>query len=496
MAATKNDIPYANLNLWWLLALVALAALRLYGLHTVALPDYDSVRNWQIVQEVVSGNVHNIFHHGSPGFYLLYAPLAWATSDYRVFQHLNALLAVLALAMLLRLVGQQLRLPGWQLALLTLFAGTSVLLTFSGRDFTMSSGSLFCFAGLLAAYWRRLQQPSRQTLLRATVWLMLGLCINYKFILTIPILVVLELWQNDGLVWQRSNLVRVVALLAAPYVVLGTIGVAAGLRWYLWPAFYYKVAFPDAANAAGRSNTLRFDGLYYFRYLWQFESPLLGLGLALLLLKLRREWPSRGQLPFMFYLLVWAACLLTGMTLLLKAPRGLLWAYPLLYVLAFVGLRQWLPRGILAGLIAIAIVGNVYRLQREVYAYAPTHYPLVAAWLQAHGGGKVASTVSLGLSPFYADSVLAITDKRTLPTLRRRGYRYVLLDDYWRVTGVTRFNSLRQQQPVAAWPEPLLTSPLLFLEHSEYTGLGYEETLARQRIAQQDTLQLRLLKLY
>ena len=52
MAATKNDIPYANLNLWWLLALFVLAALRLYGLHEASLPDYDSVRNWQIVQAV------------------------------------------------------------------------------------------------------------------------------------------------------------------------------------------------------------------------------------------------------------------------------------------------------------------------------------------------------------------------------------------------------------------------------------------------------------
>ncbi|QJX45780.1 hypothetical protein HMJ29_02055 [Hymenobacter taeanensis] len=496
MAATKNDIPYANLNLWWLLALAVLAALRLYGLREAALPDYDSVRNWQIVQEVAYGKLSHVFHHGSPGFYLLYAPLAWVTSKYQVYQYVNALLAVAALGMLIRFVGHQAHLSGPQQALLTLFAGTSVLLTFSGRDFTMSSGSLFCFAGLLEAYWRRLQQPGRQTLLWATAWLMVGLCINYKFILTLPILAVLELWQNDELLWHRGNLVRVVALLAAPYLVLGAVGVAAGLRWYLWPAFYYKVAFPDAANAAGRSNTLRFDGLYYFRYLWDFESPLLGVGIGLLVLKMRKKWPSRrGQLPVAFYLLMWAACLLAGMTLLIKAPRGLLWAYPLFYVLAFLGLRQWLANRVLLLVALAAIVFNCYRLQREIYAYTPTRYPQVAAWLQAHEGGKVASTVSLGLAPFQPDSVLAITDEHTLAALRHRGYRYVLLDSYWRVTGVAHFDSLRQQQPVAAWPEPLLTSPLLFLEHSEYTGLGYAETLARQHVAKQDTLQLRLLKL-
>lgn len=499
MAATKNDIPFPNPNRWWLLALAALAAMRLYRLQEIALPDYDSVRNWQIVQEVAYGNLRHLFHHGSPGFALVYAPVAWLTSDFRVFQHLNALLAVAALGRLTRFVGHQLRLSGGQVALLTLFAGTSIFLTSSGRDFTMSAGSLWCFAGLLEAYYRRLQAPSRATLLRATLWLMAGLCFNYKFILTLPILAVLEGWQADGLLWQRGNLVRVLGLLLTPYLVLGAVGVAAGLPWYLWPAIYYKVAFPDAANPAGRTSTVHFDGLYYLRFLWQFESPLLWVGAGLGLWQLRRaEWPRRGQLlPLPWYLVVWAGCLLAGMSLLLKAPRGLLWAYPLLYVLAFLSLRQRLPLGVLYGVMVAGIAWNGYRLQQEVFAYAPTRYPQVTAWLQTHAGGKIVSTIGLGLAPFRpaADTVLAITNTQQLTDLRQRGYHYVLLDDYYRVAGVMGFDSLRRQQPVAAWPEPMLTSPLLFLEHSEYTGLGYEETLARQRAAAQDTLQLRLLQL-
>ncbi|SNC74872.1 hypothetical protein SAMN06265337_2589 [Hymenobacter gelipurpurascens] len=498
MAATKNDIPLPNPNLWWLLALAAVAAVRLHGLREIALPDYDSVRNWQIVQEVAYGNLRHLFHHGSPGFALVYAPVAWLTSDFRVFQHLNALLAMAALGQLTRFVGHQMRLSGAQVALLTLFVGTSVFLTFSGRDFTMSAGSLWCFFGLLEAYYHRLQRPSRATLLRATLWLMAGLCFNYKFILTLPILAVLELWQADGLLWRPGNLWRVLALLLAPYLVLGAVGVAAGLPWYLWPAIYYKVAFPDAANAAGRTTTVHFDGLYYLRFLWQFESPLLWLGAGLGLWQLRREWPRRRQLlPLPWYLLVWGGCLLAGMTLLLKAPRGLLWAYPLFYTLAFLSMRQRLPSGVVVALVLGAVAWNGFRLQQEVFAYRPTHYPQVAAWLHQHQVGKVASTVGLGLAPFRlaSDTVLPITQTQQLAALRKRGYQYLLLDDYYRVAGVLPFDSLRRQRPVAAWPEPLLTSPLLFLEHSEYTGLDYEETLARQRATLQDTLQLRLLKL-
>ncbi|WP_045687832.1 hypothetical protein [Hymenobacter sp. AT01-02] len=495
MAATKNDIPTSTPNLvWLLLGLAVVAAVRLYGLQYVALPDYDSVRNWQIVQEIAHGNLRHLFHHGSPGFSFLYAPVAWITTNFQVFQHLNALLGVAALGVLMRFVAQEARLVGWQLVLLTVFTGTSVFLTFSGRDFTMSSGSLLCFAGLVQAHYRRLQHPSRQALLRTTGWLVAGLCLNYKFILTIPILAVLELWHGDGLLWNPGTLGRIALLLLAPYIVLGIVGVLAGLPWYLWPAVYYKVAFPDVANAAGRATTFRLDGLYYPRYLRDFESPALWPGLLLGLLGLRRWLPKwRTLLPIQGYLAVWATCLVLGMSLLLKAPRGLLWAYPLFYTLAFLGLRR-LPTWAFGSVVAVAIAWNTYRLQQEIFDYAPTRYPQVAAWLQAHGGARVASTVSLGLAPFLpaTDTVLAITDEKQLATLRRRGFRYVLLDGYWRVTGIARFDSLQQQRPVAAWPEPLLTAPLLFLEHSEYTGLGYLETIKRQQIARQDSLQLRL----
>ncbi|WP_460614152.1 hypothetical protein [Hymenobacter seoulensis] len=478
-----------------LAALGLVAALRLHGLIGAALPDYDSVRNWQIVQEVSHGNLSHFFRHGSPAFYLVYAPVAWLTSDYRVFQHLNAVVALIALALLSDFVSRQAKLPGWQTALLLLLMGTSVFLTFSGRDFTMSSWSLLCFAGLLRAYYQRLHLATPATLYRVAFWLMLGLCFNYKFLLTLPILAVLEWWRADGLLWRAGHWWRVALVLAAPYVVLGTLGVAAGLKWYLWPAIYYKVAFPDAANAAGRSTTLAPDFLYYLRYLWDFESPVVWVGLlgpVLLVRRVRRGVP----LPMELYLAVWGWCLLAGMSLLLKAPRGLLWAYGLWYALAFLHLRR-LPLVALVMLVFGAVGLNIYRIQREIYAYAPTNYPAVASWLQAHGGGKVASTVSLGLAPFRAssDTLRVINSTADLAALRQQGYRYVLLDGYWRVTNVAQFDSLRHLAPVATWTEPPLTSPLLFLEHSEFTGLGYHETLNLQQAARQDSVQLRLLPL-
>ncbi|WP_044002845.1 hypothetical protein [Hymenobacter swuensis] len=481
--------------LWLVAALLLLLPIRLHGLAAAALPDYDSVRNWQIVQEIARGQLQHLFHHGSPAFALVYAPVAWLTTDYRVFQHLNAVVAVAAVGLLARYIARNAQLSGWQTGLLVLLMGTSVFLTFSGRDFTMSSWSLLCFAGLLGAYYQRLHFPAAGTLYRAGIWLMLGLCFNYKFLLTLPILAVLEWWRADGLLWRNGHWWRIAALLALPYLVLGAVGVAAGLPWYLWPAIYYKVAFPDAANAAGRAATLHPDFLYYLRYLRDFESGLVWIGLlgpVLLLRQLRRGTPPGLEL----YLAVWGWCLLAGMSLLVKAPRGLLWAYGLWYALGLLQLRR-LPVLALAGVLLAAISLNLFRIQQEVYAYSPTSYPAVAAWLRTHAAGPVASSVGLGLAPFRTpnDTVRVLMQEQDLSALRRQGYHYVLLDAYWRVTNVQQFQQLQQQPAVAAWPEPLLTSPLLFLEHSEFTGLGYEETLRLQRAAQQDTVQLRLLKL-
>ena len=482
-------------RLWIAAALLLLVPVRLHGLAATALPDYDSVRNWQVVQEVARGNLEHLFRHGSPAFLLAYAPVAWLTPDFHVFQVLNALVAVAAIGLLTDFVARATNLPGWLAGLLTLLIGTGTLLTFSGRDFTMSSGSLLCFAGLLGGYYQRLLRAGPATLYRATGWLVLGLCVNYKFVLTLPVLAVLEWWRADGLLLRGGRWWRVIGLLLLPYLVLGVVGLAVGLPWYAWVGMYYKVAFPDAANAAGRAATIRPDFLYYLRYLWDFESGLVWVGLLGPLLLLGRQ--RRGQpLPAVLYLAVWGWCLLAGMSVLVKAPRGLLWAYGLWYALGLLMLRR-LPPAVLGGLLLLALAGNGYRLQRYIYAYAPTRYPAVAAWLRAHGGGPVASTVGLGLAPFRADSdtVRAVMHGRELAALRRRGYRYVLLDSYWRVTNVRAFDSLRQVPPVAAWPEPLLTSPLLFLEHSEFTGLNYQQTLRRWQQARADTVQLRLLPL-
>lgn len=488
----------ASAYLRWLLpALLLVAALRLWHLPAVALPDYDSVRNWQIIQEVAQLDWRHIFHHGSPGFYLLFAPVTWLTTDYRVYLVLNALVGVAALGLMTQWIARAARLRGPETALLVLLAGSSVFLTFSGRDFTMSSLSLLALAGLMRAHWRRLQMPTQRNLLRTALWLALGLSINYKFLLTAPILLVLELLQADGLLWRKGNWWRLLLVVALPFVVLGVLAwLISGVPLYRWPAVYFVIMFPAAANAAGRQGTVQVDFAYYLRYLADFESPLLlpALGMALVWFgaDLRQRPTTIGA-----YLLVWAACTLAGMSLLIKAPRGLLFGYIPMYALPVLLLQKW-PRGVALGLPVLALGYNGWQVQRQVLAYAPSSYPQVAAWLKQQQITRVATTVGISLAPAAAEHGIAVTGANNLgqlTALRQKGYRYLLLDDYYRVAGVQQFDSLRRVPYVAAWPEPLLRSPLIYLEHSEYTGLGYQATLQRQQQAARDTLQLRLIDL-
>jgi hypothetical protein len=496
--ADANNARLAAHRTWWLLAAVLLVAgVRLWRLPEAGPPDYDSVRNWQVIQELAQGNLAHLFHHGSPGFLMFYVPIAALTLNFTVFQTLNALLGVAGLGAFAAWVGRQARLSGPEAAGLLLLGGTSLLLTFSGRDFTMSSISLLLSVGLMRSHFARLQRPTPTKLLQVAGWLALGLCFNYKFLFALPILVVLEIWQADGL-WRRAW-GQMILILAAPYVLFGAIGVAVGLPWYRWLGFYVRTVVPKTANVAGRHATLHLDLLYYVRYLLRFESPLLLLGLAgaaWLVWRERQLWRAR-PMPLLTYLLVWAGCLLAGMSLLIKAPRGLLFAYLPLAALAVLSGRRLLPGGALLAVLQAAVSWNGIQLYQQLYQPLPSRYPQVASWLRQHGATSVASTVGAGLAPFLASNqqLTIITDERQLAGLRRQGCQYVLLDGYWRVAGVNRFDSLSHQVPLAAWSAPQLQQPLLFLEHSEFTGLGFDETLAASRAAAADSLSLRLYRL-
>lgn len=509
-AATGSGrlIPYTSsmpqparseILLYILTALLCVLA-RQHLLLQTGLTDYDSVRNWQIIQQVGQGNFRHLFHHASPGFFLFFGLLALFCKGVYPFIWLNMAFNVAAVLLVLRFCRRHLRLPLPEAFLVGSLFGLSVFTVSTGRNLATESVSMLLFMLMLESYLRRLQQASPKALLQAAGWLALGLTVNYKLLLVLPVALVLELWQRDGVLTRRL-LLQAGLILLAPFGLFAGIALAVGQPFYQLPATIVSINHFTRPTPAQRTGRLNADLLFYVRYLLDFEWALLVAGIGLFPVCFRQELfgtLSRRLSPLQGIFLV-TYLILLGMHLLVKAPRGLMLIYGPLYGLTgLVLLRALRYRWLVLALLGLGIAGQTGRLQRHIYAYTPTHYPQVAAYLRQQGIEKVATTVGLNLLPYARQqgiTVQVILREADLAALRAQGFTHVLLDDYYRAAHVQQFDGLRQLRPQQAWPEPPLTSPLLYLDHAEFNGLSYGQVLENQRQARRDSLQLRLIRI-
>lgn len=97
-------------------------------------------------------------------------PVVWATSNFFVFQWLHAVAGVVSLGVFGRFISRAGGLGPAATAAVVLLAGTSLIVTFSGSDFTENTLSLGTASGLLAAYFERLHTHRSAAPLRAAGW--------------------------------------------------------------------------------------------------------------------------------------------------------------------------------------------------------------------------------------------------------------------------------------------------------------------------------------
>lgn len=490
----------------WLASGIVLAA-RLWHLTPAPLPDHDSARNWLIVQAVAAGDFRDLFVHLSPTFYLLYAPLASVFgADVYAWQTLNAVVGVVGVAWLTRTVARAVHWSHPDEACLTLVVGLSTLYTFTGREFAINSPTLVVLAGILHGYYGRLHRTRpagrRRALLGAVAWLAVGLTLNYKLVLLLPVGGILELVFRRDRVLNPATAGGALMLLALPFGVYAGVAAAIGLPWYRLEAGWGALLIGIQTGPPARGGIAHLDVDFYFRYLLRFESPLVLLGL------LAGPWVvarRRGAARHLSGVLLALGSLLVLVSFLLKAPRGLLLVVgPLtllgaLAVAEIMGLRR---RTLTRAVLLAAAVAQTGTLWREIWRWYPPlvylpPYAQVGAWLRAHGARRVATTASLGLAPAAATYGLTLREATHPDTLRalvqRGGFRYVLVDGYCRVVGFDTLRTAVAGTPVLRLTEPALLVPLLFLEHAEVTGDTYSAALARQQRAARTPAQLVLL---
>ncbi|PSR54298.1 hypothetical protein AHMF7605_12595 [Adhaeribacter arboris] len=464
--------------------------------------DYDSAHNWQIIQEISQGNYQHLFQHASPSFFLFYAAFTPVSKDFHFYILLNCLFNVLGILLTVKFIERQFSLSILNTFLLILFAGLSGYLTANSRYFTIEAPSLFFFALLLPLYYQRFTEQSRKAFYRVIALVAFGLTINYKFLLLFPVALLLELLHPDKVINSRRIIYSILILLL-PFLVYGLVAFLVGLPFYRFPAAYanlfYNFKVPTPGSRLGFFN---FDVFYYGRYFLRFESPLLLVGLVLFPLLFRRqifEIKQNKEINIYRYLFLLIYLYLAGMHVLQKAPRGLFLVYTLLYTITLISCAQTVrSRKLTFSILVLSFIYQSFVLQREFYAYAHTNYPQVVAYLQNRKITKIATTVGLGITPYAQTANLEITpvfDETQLNSLKVKGYRYVLLDDYYLAANIRKFKNLEVTPPLASWPEPSLISPFLYLDQCEFTGFSYQQALQSQQQVAQDSIQLRLLRI-
>ena len=486
----------------YLAAVILIILAQTYLIFNAGFFDYDSAHNWQVVQEISNGNFSHLFNHASPTFFLFYALISPLIKDFHIYIIINGLFNLAAVFLIIRFISTHVVLPLSATFFLLLFAGLSTFMVANGRYFSIEAPGLFLFALLLKVYYRRFTNHSSRAFLQAVCILALGITINYKLLLLVPIALVLEVLFYDKVVRTRHVLFGLL-ILTIPFLIYALVAYLVELRFYQFPATYISLFKNFQRPTPGaRLGFFSNDFTFYLQYFQRFESPLLLPGLIAFPVIFRREIfhkPTKTPLNIYRFLFLITILFLAGMHLVQKSPRGLFLIYTIVYTITFISFWKVIRiRPVFYILISLSILYQLYLLNREIFAYSSTNYPKIAAYLKQLNSNKVATSVGLGIIPFAHQKGIEVTkvfDEALLPALKAKGYEYVLLDDYYLAANIRKFDKLEKLPAISTWQEPSLLPPFLYLDQCEFTGFSFKQALEAQQEAARDSIQLRLIRI-
>ncbi len=494
--------------------------LRVWKLEKVGLQEYDSVYNFLVIRQISEGNFENLFQHLSPSFFLFFAAIYKIIPDFLILEYINALLSVLAVWCFVAWLSKIFSYSFLEKMLFLLFLGLSTYGVYGTRSLTIEALSSLLFVGILWAY-------SEKKWLFFYGFVGFMLTVNYKILLLVPFALVVFLTSilsrnNISLrnviskIFQlcRSFDLKNLFLSILPMFFYQFLGMVLGLSWKNYPAKWWFVLFGQRKNVNvwHEAHFFYFDLDYYFQYLFRFESPILLIALISSVFSLLKNTHTLKRM-----LLFITVFTLFEMSFLAKAPRGILFILPILYFLAFETLKQvfcnidfslchrlksMLQINILKKwnfyvVLFLLFSYQFYLLKTHIYDYTETYYPKIVEYLEQEKITKLVGTVGINIQAFLPQSIdyQIIRFEKEIPNWQKKGYEYCLIDDYHRLVGAEVFDSLRSLKPIMEFKEPTLFSPLLYLEHCEFTGMTFQEALQTQKGVSQDRSNLRLIKL-
>ena len=495
------NIPSKKIQIaLWVLAFAYLLLIRIGNLYLLGLFDYDAVTNYTIITELAKGDFSRFFHHASPLFYLFFLPFYLLEKSHVWLEYIFAAFNVFSLWAFIKAFSQKLNADFyWQLAVF-LIAGSGMTYFASSRYFSIDSFSLsFLFVAFYFFYTCIYEEAKTYHWLLAWLGLGAAICSNYKHLIFLALFVTYLFFKKDKHVKATQWFYALSALLIIPVLMI-LLAWAKGIEVLTYPKYFWVQAFVKDMNPYAEVPPLRLDVDFYFKYLFSFEPAWLLLGFAFiffLVVHFKKVIEIAKQNPALRYIFIISFPYLLLICFLQKAPRGLLPVYLPFGFFLFFYCTHFIRKMWFIALCTVIFTWQSLLVFQEFYRHEQNGYQKMAELLNEQQIDKIIITSGKGLLPYLSSEVeyKIVFHQDEIAPLKKMGYQYLLVDYFYLVAHPKNFSQIKLENMLFSTSEATLLNSMLFLEHSEYTGLSYGQTLQNYKKILNLNNQLHLIRL-
>jgi hypothetical protein len=412
------------------------------------------------------------------------------------------------------------------------------LLVYTGRCLTIDNGSLlFIFLALNQLRKMIFEEVNNKSIIYLSIYFALAFGFNYKSILILPFVFAYLFYQNSILDFIKKIAVfgGINLLFVGFWTLIGQLLLG---KWTAYLGNLYYLIFQAHEREVTGESWVEFDFLYYFKYIFYFENPLIWIGMGMVIFSVikkflkRKEnitkenantlsfdWQELINQKIIFWLLLLGSIAIPTL-FLEKAPR--IWILVLLLAYA---LSAW---AFLFGellnksgkwLLFLGIFYNCWLVMAHIYSYSATSYNEVTAYIKEDTQGNTIKKIylkgTLQPIPFLEKENI---NYEILPQDFDKNQSfsdsiiYILTDDYCvladdcleaetimkdkKIKYSIRNEYSEKYKLIKEWKEPTLSEPFLYVEHSQYLGLNFSESYDLWQKQVKDSTTIRLYRVF
>jgi hypothetical protein len=438
--------------------------------------DFDSVMHYQWA----SGNPEagqDLFYHAAPLFNLLLQLLYWMDSN--PVWHLAVLSvgAAIGVKLLMDIILPH-DMPWWRKGLWYALALSSLSFSFSSSMYSVDAFSLLPLALTFFYLKKWIERYQTSQITRACLFLLVTIFINYKAIIWIPILF-FGLWRLKVPAPHWRSWFRILLPSIALTLLIIVLGMVWGSPWWRYPQHLAYITFASKDHPYLEQSLFQPDLLFYVKYWIDYENPLTFLLLCAAALSLwfnRSQFKGAAKMDVRFQALVLFIGYFLVIALIQKAPRALLPLIPMAYALMAATLHK-VSSKVLIPLLILAIGVNIRHLSLYYWPYYDNATERVANVLQKRYPNKETINTNAGKAIWGYALQNGLTENFNVKChleIPKSPQGIWLLDGNAHVARLVYEPMLA---PVMEIPTMQYGAAWYWLEHAEYNGFTYEESV-------------------